>query len=361
MKNYKCLESHNSIYIDKTPEGYISAPCCLYKSVGLSPKFAEIEELVDNPYINSIRNNFLKKDWQTPECNSCILKENLGHVSKRQASLKRGQVGIVHWDLRPGNTCNLKCIMCNINNSSKWGEDLDIHTKYSPWYPKELPKNRKDLDWDWIYKKCIDKAEYIYIAGGEPFYMKNVLTFLEKLSKHNWNTEHTRIQIQTNAVSNTPKLLKVLLNFKKLEFSISVDGWGDVNELIRFPTNHNTWLKNVDELMELNPLDIYFNVTVQALNFSNCDTLVSNVKSRWPNRSRFDMHRLRGPDYLSIDCLKPHIIEQVVESTQIDYLKQFALHYKYNPNGNDKMQKFLLELDARRGTDSKKITPWCFE
>ena len=73
------------------------------------------------------------------------------------------------------------------------------------------------------------------------------------------------------------------------------------------------------------------------------------------------MHRLRGPDYLSIDCLKPHIIEQVVESTQIDYLKQFALHYKYNPNGNDKMQKFLLELDARRGTDSKKITPWCFE
>ena len=51
----------------------------------------------------------------------------------------------------------------------------------------------------------------------------------------------------------------------------------------------------------------------------------------------------------------------MVESTQIDYLKQFASHYKYNPNGNDKMQKFLLELDARRGTDSKKITPWCFK
>ena len=81
--------------------------------------------------------------------------------------------------------------------------------------------------------------------------MKSVQNFLGKLSKHEWNCNNTEIQIQTNGVSNTDKFLNILSKFKRLEFSISVDGWEDVNDLIRFPTKHKDFLKNTQELVDL--------------------------------------------------------------------------------------------------------------
>ena len=35
--------------------------------------------------------------------------------------------------------------------------------------------------------------------------------------------------------------------------------------------------------------------------------------------------------------------------------------YKFDSKLNQRMQSFLLDLDAKRGTDSRKIIPWCFE
>jgi len=35
--------------------------------------------------------------------------------------------------------------------------------------------------------------------------------------------------------------------------------------------------------------------------------------------------------------------------------------YVYDEKSNKKMQSYLLELDARRNTNSRLIVPWCFE
>ena len=110
---HQCLESINSIYIEKYREnGYNVKPCCLYNNRDNLYTVENIQDINDNPYIKEIQENF-KKDWKRPECNSCKVKENFGKTSRRLNSLKTGYKGIVHWDIRPGNTCNLKCAMCN--------------------------------------------------------------------------------------------------------------------------------------------------------------------------------------------------------------------------------------------------------
>ncbi len=357
LKQYKCLESVNSLYVELTDQGYNAQPCCLYKNDKITG-VKNIEDLLSNPYINAIRQKFAK-NWKRPECIDCIRNEELGKESKRKRSLQKGfDKGIIRWDLRPSNTCNLKCAMCNPSNSSKWMEDAEIWQKYN-YKIADIGRVREDIDWDWIYTKVVDKAEYIYIAGGEPFYMKNVHKFLGDLSKHKWNCENTRIQIQTNGISNTPKFLNILSKFKRLEFSMSIDGWGDVNELIRFPTNHNTFVEQTDELMQLDTEDIYFNITVQAMNLPNIDTLVSNIKDRW--NGRYDIHKLHAPRHLRINSLKPSVVEKVLETTIVPELKHFCSDYAYDDEYNKKMQQFLLDLDAKRKTDSKKIIEWCFE
>ena len=366
-ERHHCLESINSMYVELGNDGYNIKPCCLYKNEHNKQSVDTIQELLDNPVINNIREKF-KGNWRKQsECQICIQKEKLDLPTKRKRSLQSGYNGyIVNWDLRPGNTCNLKCAMCNYGNSSKWAEDKDIEEKYnSHGYKYSTKTTREDLDWDWIYSQVIDKAESIYFAGGEPFYMKNVYKFLVELSKNEWNCKNTRIKIQTNGVSNTPKLMNVLAKFKKRNFTISVDGWGEVNELIRFPTNHNTFITMTDEINSLcDTRDGFgFSITVQAMNLPNIDTLVNNLKDRWGDAPNFsiDMHNLSWPNFLQINALKPHVIDNVMANTSIEEVKQYCNQYEYNSVLNGVMQNYLLDLDAKRGTDSKRIMGWCFE
>ena len=358
MSEYKCLESINSLYVEQTELGYNAIPCCAYQNKHKN-YVPNIQDLLDNPVMNEIREGF-KEDWKRPECISCVRNEQLGKDSKRLRSLKRPANQITRWDLRPGNTCNLKCAMCNPWNSSKWYEDIDVFKKYRGQVINENNRQaRESLDWDWIYENCVDKAEMIYIAGGEPFYMKTVQKFLKQLSNHEWNCNNTRIQIQTNGVSNTPKLLNILSKFKKLEFSISVDGWGSVNDLIRFPTKHKDFLKNTQELVDLNCNHLYFNITVQAMNLPNVDKLVTKLQETW--NGKYDVHKLTRPNYLQVNCLKPQVVERVLHDTKVFELTGFYKDYKFDSKLNQRMQSFLLDLDAKRGTDSRKIIPWCFE
>ncbi len=357
---YNCLEGTNSLYVEKESNGYVVSPCCLYKDKYQNGTVENIQDIRNSSAMNKIKEGF-KGNWKKPSCIACVHKENNGGRSRRQASLERSSnTEIVNWDIRPGSLCNLKCAMCNPRNSSKWYEDIDIYKKFNGVVLNEdNRKARDELDWDWIYESCVDKAEVIYIAGGEPFYMKNVQEFIEKLSKHEWNCKNTEIQIQTNGVSNTPKFLETLSNFQKLSFSISIDGWNEVNDLIRFPTKHEDFLKNTQELVDLNCMYLFFNITVQAMNLPNIDTLVANIKERW--NGEYDIHKLTGPIHLQVNALKPHVVKDVLDQTSVHEVKGFYSDYKFNEQLNIRMQEYLLELDFKRGTNSKETIPWCFE
>ena len=96
----------------------------------------------NNDYMKSVRTTMLK--GQIPaSCNKCFQEEKVGVVSKRiwetgtwhkdgvdiheliRQTKEDGTVSeeLVYLDLRPGHTCNIKCVMCSAHDSSKWVKD----------------------------------------------------------------------------------------------------------------------------------------------------------------------------------------------------------------------------------------------
>ena len=82
MASHKCLWTINSLYVEKTALGYKASPCCLWDEE-ITPSVEKIEELQNNPFTDSVRKRF-KKDWKRPQCQECVVNEDLGKTSKRQ-------------------------------------------------------------------------------------------------------------------------------------------------------------------------------------------------------------------------------------------------------------------------------------
>ena len=93
-------------------------------------------------------------------------------------------------DISFGNTCNLDCVMCRPDFSSKWNKVVEtMPDDIKRGTEKKLVKNTTMTydQIDTILDKVGKKLESIVIKGGEPLYDKKAQYFLNKLSDINPN------------------------------------------------------------------------------------------------------------------------------------------------------------------------------
>ena len=178
------------------------------------------------------------------------------------------ELSFKHLDLRPSNICNLKCRTCSPDYSTNW---IAEHKSYS----KELgfenfaghSLNTKTFELD-IKSEYIKDVEHIYIAGGEPLYMKQMYNFIDGLE----NKENIGLFINTNlTVLNKETFFDRFKNFKMIHLHISCDGYGEVGEFVRTNKKWDLFeenLKFVKELRERDDINLKYNIqsTVSILN-----------------------------------------------------------------------------------------------
>ena len=358
-----CAKLYNSVFVRVNDNGYHDRVCCNMKSA--TSYVSTINEIINSKDVLLAREQLAKDIW--PDiCSPCKVSEDAGLPSPRIAY--NNQYGydksnsITYWDIRPDNTCNLKCVMCNISWSSKWAEDIDIFNEFSASTYTGVPINRNKVNWDYIYDNTVNQAKGINFAGGEPFYMKNVIKFMERLSENEWNRENTEMRFITNGISFTDKVWKILNKFKKVHMTFSVEGYGEVNEYIRFPMNWELWYNNFTKILFDTPIRATLNITVGALNYAVTQEAFNKFSSLHPRlKNRIHMNPLYAPDQLSLNALKPDVVKQVYDNCEHKFLKNMYATYEYNEKLNDKMKRFLSALDDKRKTNSKQVLPWCWE
>lgn len=272
--------------LDISPTGDI-APCCKFRTVLYDQRFNiqrhDLDEYVGSAFLSTIKQEFQAGQWPQG-CDRCRIEEENNIQSKRQLDLERWSTQYKNYDLNNnkwitasiafGNTCNLKCITCNSEASSRWQKEYhDIYgadNKHIKFYKQNF------------VEKFVEQAPnvvHLDIPGGEPFL--SGVDEQQQLLRHYIDTgQASKITLHyTTNVTVFPGHVwwDLWQHFKEVDLQLSIDGIGDKYEYIRYPATWNEVAQNVHRYIVHQSANIRLSVshTVSAYNIYYLDEFFS--------------------------------------------------------------------------------------
>lgn len=193
-------------------------------------------------------------------CGHCYRKEQESGYSPRLQEttdwLKKfgepdiNSPGLQFIDVRYDPTCNLKCKTCGPHDSTLWQKEKKI---------KILINETNREYFSGVDKRILKK---VYMAGGEPTYIREYLSFLQDLYKVNPTCE---VIINTNLKKLSPEWKHIMTEFKNLTIICSCDATGLLGKYVRYPLGWEEFEENVSWVSQ-NTNFLQFNLVASNLN-----------------------------------------------------------------------------------------------
>jgi MoaA/NifB/PqqE/SkfB family radical SAM enzyme len=371
-----------------------------------------ISEVWNSDYMKTVRLQMLDNKIP-PSCTKCFEEESKGIVSKRQwesvvwnerldmpaiigATGKDGSlpVDIPYFDLRLGNLCQLKCIMCSPHDSSSWIKEWKLqYPKYKTIELKQDQQWDNDFDYTWYKKGSFlndmrsqaSNIRELYFAGGEPLLIPEHYKILEFMVETG-AAKNCILRYNSNGLELPEKLFDLWNHFKQVKFNFSVDSVGERNDYIRYPSKWEDVVNNLKRL-DNTPDNITVNIAcaVQLLNVITISELVHWKESM--NFKKINLppygagligtHLVYLPSYLNVRVLPKHLKDKVKKNVEYFCSRRSTDdEFAQNPYGLKRWQglvqymmaedwshkipmllDYLEVTDQRRGTDFRKTFP----
>lgn len=360
------------------PDGKVT-PCCeskLWSSNGsenLQLGVSTLEEIRNSENFTSLRNDMLNGTLND-SCNFCYDREAAGLDSKRIRENKNHRVDYNDIDkykslplesveLRLGNICNAKCVICHPFASSKWNEDITEEIRaIDEGYSKAIITNtwfRDDDFYDSLLQKS-DNIKHIWFNGGEPLLIKEHLKFLNKLTKLGI-TSNIELEYHTNGTLVTEKIINLWKKFKFVRITLSLDDILERFHYARFPLTFNK-VENAIKLLKSNNIHYDIIPTVNLLNVYNITNIYEYFFHNYNKECVFNY--LRFPRFQSIVNLPEKIKQKIIKESRLPEKLHKELEYElYSEKsiGLSKAVNFYRTLDRQRGVELEKYLPeWKF-
>ena len=302
------------------------APCC------------HGDTLRKNETMTSIREDMLN-GIEPQACKSCYLKENESGWSPRiQETIdwikKFGEpdpekIELQWVDVRYDPTCNLKCKTCGPAYSTLWQKEKKV----------SWPTNVNNRD----YLQSIDKKSLkkVYLAGGEPTYIKGYHEFLDELFLVNKDCE---VIINSNLKRISDKWKDTIKKFNNLTVVCSCDSIGTLGTYVRYPLGWTEFEKNV-EFVSNHANFLQFNLVASNLTSHRLYETCSWMKQFSNN---INIAILTDPDCMTERAVPLSYRKTYVENIQ--KLLKFPVSPHYALNFRNKI-KFLIEKYSKSDYD----------
>lgn len=266
------------MHIYTNPDGRLM-PCCLFDDNNIEfPNLNDtpIDEALNHPKLVAIRKQILNNEVPAG-CYKCEAQCNMNQHPYRQrmtnlknenhtpeyynsdGTLDFDSMEPTYLDIRFGNLCNLKCRTCRPGFSSSIAAEFN----------KMFNENHKVLYTlnqdavDSIYSK-LATVKNIYLAGGEPLLEENNYKLLQYLIENNlkpmlsYNTNLTTISFKNI------NYFELWNHFPNIEITVSIDGYKEVNDYIRFGSKYEEVIKNIEIIRENVPQAVIIVNTVAS-------------------------------------------------------------------------------------------------
>lgn len=365
----------------------------------------DIDTVWNSNFYKSLRRDLIN-GVQNSACKYCWDKESVGAHSFRQTNSQVPNnltdilnsdytlsVGPVSLDVKIGNFCNLKCIMCHPMNSTEhvaeikqWREQGISVPRFVDMAEDEFELVARAFNGDNFYNGislAIATVKEIQFYGGEPLASAEVLKLLTNLIKDG-HSSNISIKMITNLSITNEKIFAKLEQFKSVELIVSWDHYdASISNFIRYPIDYERFLVNV-EYIKQNPLyNIKISNTISIFNIFDIPALYDIFENLDPSRNiTISANLLEIPKYFNIQYLKQEQKDAI--AVMLDtYLEKNKLYKIFNNSScfnvlhtikNSMMvtpidfdqvveerQQVLALYDRTRNTDSRKLFPYLYE
>lgn len=355
-------------------------PCCkadLHQQKEYQIPHHNIDDYLNSKELVQLKND-LVKGVKNPACNACWNEEAQKRISKRleqqlfQDWQNKKFIPMKHntntLSLQLTNLCNLGCRMCHSFSSSVIEkEDIEnsnlyFSKKYGSsekpyWHHKEeyFDDLKKQKDW-WANKNFLKQIydilpniTYIDVSGGEPSINKTFIDILDYCIDNDF-AKNIDLTVTTNGQQINPKLIERLNKFKKTQLIVSIDGYKDTYEYIRYKGSWDKLVKNIKIFQKYSKenLSLMCHMTAQVLNILNLPTLII-----WLEKNNVDWNTIDivfRPDYHNI-----RLLTQDVKSVALKKFEELRQQHTFSFK-----KKLLISniIKALKVNDQKYADEW---
>ncbi len=354
-----------------------------------------VEEIWNSDSMKNIRLQMLDNKIP-PSCTKCFDEEAKGITSKRQWETIQWRerldidkivaktsvdgtlpVDIPYFDLRLGNLCQLKCIMCSPHDSSSWIKDWKLqYPNYKTIELKQDQEWNRHYNYTWYQKSSFldsmkeqsKNIKELYFAGGEPLLIPEHYKILEFMIETD-SAKNCVLRYNSNGLELSEKLFDLWNHFKEVRFNFSIDAVGEKNDYIRYPSDWNSVVKNL-HILDNTPDHVHINIScaVQLLNILYLPELAEwKVKQNFKKihsdlkNGVIGTHLVYLPSYLNIKVLPLHL-KKLAANRIRDYTKNPRwigfIDYMMSEDWSHKLPstiEYLESCDNTRGLDFRQI------
>jgi Radical SAM superfamily len=255
--------------------------CC--RSAAPVAKLSEITNFATDKNYKILRDKMLNAELIPEHCYVCYELEARNILSARQQETvewaNRLNLKSLHdldliehpayYEIRPSNICNLQCRMCGPTSSHLIGREYKKLNLIA-----ELPP-REHSNFDIINFTNLKK---LYVAGGEPTAMPEFYDFLDRCIAENKTFEFL---VNTNATKINSRFKKQLKSLPHMQFVVSLEGVGNLNHYVRWPSQWDIIVENMKYLVT-NRHKITINTTVSIYNVTRLYELFQWLDDQFP-------------------------------------------------------------------------------
>ena len=285
-------------------------------------------------------------------------------ITNEDGSLNK--IDIKNIELRFGNRCNLKCVMCHPGHSDLWYSDWKKLKKMNTFWTNDGSNEDSFMfggigysmsdstPFNWYktdkfkddFVKIYPGLNEIYWAGGEPLLCKEHFDILRILTQSGVS-KNIRMRYDSNITYIPEYLIEYWKEFQWVGVQASVDDVGIRNEYIRYPSKWDKITSNLKKLDSISPDLAHSGTTLSCYNIM---TFIDFAKWAKDNMSRNFWEVMHFKHVIAPFHLCPGALPKHVKQRAIDIIYDY-LNSSDSPDKNtmhyikiDMFRNYLIEV-----------------